>query len=129
MDLVLNSPALSEASSHESFFVGWPTKPEYSIVKNHFAAAELIFAIADGEVVGLITALTDKVLFAFIPLLEVRSDFQNQGIGSALLSAMESHIGSIYGIDLVCDPELVSFYRSNGFIEVSGMVKRDRQAL
>jgi ribosomal protein S18 acetylase RimI-like enzyme len=129
MNLVINRAELYGSDAHENFFVGWPTKPSYKLVKSHFANAESIFAIQGDEITGFITALTDKSLFAFIPLLEVRPEFQHRGIGTSLVSAMELHLGELYGIDLVCDPDLISFYKTHGFLELSGMVKRNPKVL
>ena len=129
MNLVMNRPELYDAEAHENFFAGWPTKQSYKNVRTHLNHAQSIFAVQGEELIGLITAITDTALFAFIPLLEVRTDLQNQGVGTSLLKAMESHLGEIYGIDLVCDPDLVPFYEARNFLSLSAMVKRNPKAL
>jgi GNAT superfamily N-acetyltransferase len=79
--------------------------------------------------VGFATALTDGVLCAFIPLLEVLPDRQGLGIGSALVQALQKRLGPIYALDAVCDAEVAPFYERLGFVQISGMALRDRTAI
>lgn len=129
MDFVINQSELYSPTVHEKFFIGWPKKPSLKSVRTHLAKVQSIFALVDNSVVGLVTAFTDETLFAFLPLLEVLPEFQMQGIGSSLVREMEIHLGDLYGIDLVCDSGLAPFYRSLDFLEISGMVKRNPDAL
>ena len=51
-------------SDHEEFFAGWPIKPAYEVVMKHFEATHTLFLVNDdSEVVGIISALTDHVLY------------------------------------------------------------------
>ena len=114
------------------FFVGWPNPPSpithYRIMAN--SAAIVLARIADGTVVGFITAVSDHVSCAYIPHLEVLPDYQGQGIGSELVRRMVEKLRHLYMIDLVCDPSLQSFYERLGMRPVVGMVLRnyDQQA-
>jgi GNAT superfamily N-acetyltransferase len=114
------------------FFVGWPNPPSpithYRILAN--SAVVVLARIADGTVVGFITAVSDQVSCAYIPHLEVLPAYQGQGIGSALLRQMIEKLRHLYMIDLVCDPALQPFYERFGMRPVVGMVVRnyDRQA-
>ena len=74
---------------------------------------------------GIINALSDKVLYAYIPLLEVLPDYHGKGIGKELMKLMINKLKDFYAIDLCCDEDLEDFYRSFGFQKVSGMVKRN----
>ena len=115
-----------------SFFVGWPNPPSpsthYRILAN--SAAIVLARIADGTVVGFITAVSDHVSCAYIPHLEVLPAYQGQGIGSELVRQMVEKLRHLYMIDLVCDPSLQPFYERLGMRAVVGMVVRnyDRQA-
>ena len=129
MELVKNHPDLYTEIVHLSFFFGWPSKPNFEKIQQHLAVAQSIFAVEAGRVVGLITALTDKTMFAFIPLIEVIPDFQRKGIGSVLVKGMEAQLAEIYGIDLICDSDLVPFYDELGFSQSTAMIKRNRKAL
>ena len=69
------------------FFDGWPNPPSranfYRILQN----STYVWLAVDkdsNKVVGFINAISDKVLTAYIPLLEVIPEYQKQGIGSEL---------------------------------------------
>ena len=114
------------------FFVGWPNPPSpithYRILAN--SAAIVLARIADGSVVGFITAVSDHVSCAYIPHLEVLPAYQGQGIGSELVRRIVEKLRHLYMIDLVCDPSLQPFYERLGMRPVVGMVIRnyDRHA-
>ncbi|MCL0065492.1 GNAT family N-acetyltransferase [Dehalococcoidia bacterium] len=77
--------------------------------------------------IGFITALTDHIQSAFIPLLEVLPDYRNRGIGKELASRMLAELKGIPAIDIICDPELQSFYRQFGMVPSVGAAIRDYQ--
>ncbi len=110
------------------FFRGWKRhhSPEehLEILKS---SAHIILAVDTDKdrVVGFITALTDGIQSAFIPLLEVLPAYQKQGIGGALVSRMLEKLKGIPAIDLMCDPELQKFYTKFGMTPSTGMVIRD----
>ncbi|MFN8671095.1 MAG: GNAT family N-acetyltransferase [Candidatus Sericytochromatia bacterium] len=112
----------------KGFFVGWANPPSaekhIEILKN---SSFVIIAkdITNNNVVGFINALTDKVLYAYIPLLEVLPEYQGKGIGKKLLSNMLEKLENYYAIDLCCDDELETFYKKFSFDKVLGMVKRN----
>lgn len=115
---------------HEEFFVGWPVKPTYEVVMKHFESTHTLFLVNDdSEVIGLISALTDHVLYAFIALLEVRQSEQGKGHGKFLVAEMLKSLEGTYAIDLVCDAELESFYQPFGFTRWTAMIQRNRDAL
>ena len=114
------------------FFAGWPNPPSptthYRILAN--SAAIVLARTDNGDVVGFITAVSDHVSCAYIPHLEVLPAYQGQGIGSELVRRMVEKLQHLYMIDLVCDPQLQSFYERLGMKAVVGMVIRnyDRQS-
>ena len=87
------------------FFVGWPNPPS---PQTHLAILRrsdaVVLAVDDetGQVVGFINALSDGVLNAFIPLLEVLPAYQGRGIGSELVQRLMAQLGDIYAVDLLC---------------------------
>ena len=108
------------------FFVGWPNKPDlethFKILKNSFA----VWIALDGDrCVGFINAISDKIFYSFIPLLEVLPEYQGRGIGTELLNRMIDTLDKMYAIDIVCDDSISEFYQSKGFRRSSGMVKRN----
>lgn len=114
------------------FFAGWPHPPSpkahYQILAN--SSAVVLGRNEAGMVVGFITAISDGISCAYIPHLEVLSDYQGHGIGTELVKLMLARLRHLYMIDLVCDPALQPFYEGLGMRPVVGMVVRnyDRQA-
>ena len=114
----------------QGFFVGWPDPPSpdthLRLLKN---SDEIVLAIDDsaGTVVGFVTAITDHQLSAYIPFLEVRTEYQHRGIGSQLVRRMIARLGGLYMIDLVCDPDLQPFYASLGMQPMTAMKIRNYQ--
>jgi len=112
----------------KGFFEGWPDPPSpekhIEILRN---SDYYILAVDDenGQVVGFITAHSDHVLSAYIPLLEVLPAYRNQGIGSALIEKMKDKLKSYYMIDLVCDEDKVEFYQKQGMRKAFAMSWRN----
>jgi ribosomal protein S18 acetylase RimI-like enzyme len=114
----------------QGFFVGWktPHTPErhLEILKN---SDHMLLALdkEENRVVGFITALTDHIQSAFIPMLEVLPGYQGQGIGTTLTTMMLKRVDHIQAIDLTCDKHLQPFYERFGMIRSVGMVIRKYQ--
>jgi ribosomal protein S18 acetylase RimI-like enzyme len=110
------------------FFVGWPNPPSPETHLKLLIGSEHIVLAVDseiGKVVGFITAITDGVLSAYIPHLEVLSDYQGHGIGTELMRRMLEMLHGLYMIDLQCDPGLESFYVRFGMQPGVGMYIRN----
>ena len=114
------------------FFIGWPNPPslqKFREILERSYAVVLAWDAEKKEVVGFATAISDGVFAAFMPLLEVKPEYRNRGIGSELVRRMEAKLSGMYSIDLVCDPELEPFYSRLGYTRLSGQAKRFRHAL
>lgn len=76
-----------------------------------------------------ITAITDGVLAADIPHLEVLPVWQGRRIGSERVRRMLDRLRDLSMIDLMCHTELQPYYERFGFRRSQGMVIRnyDRQ--
>lgn len=115
------------------FFVGWPSPPD---PRTHLeilrGSSEVILAIDDdsGAVVGFITAISDGILSAYIPLLEVLPDHRDRGVGRELVRRMLEKLEEYYMVDLLCDPGTVGFYEALGMKPAHAMAIRryDRQS-
>ncbi len=79
------------------------------------------------QVVGFVTAISDKVLSAYIPLLEVLPDYQFRGIGRTLMEKMLEQLAGLYMIDLTCDEMMQKMYAQLGFRPMTAMMIRDFQ--
>ena len=109
------------------FFVGWPNPPSpetHLAILRRSAAVALAVDEANGQVVGFINALSDGVLSAFIPLLEVLPDYQGRGIGSELVQRLLAQLEDLYAVDLLCDVEVQPFYARLGMQPAQGMMLR-----
>jgi len=115
------------------FFVGWPDPPNPETHLRLLAGSDHIVLAVDSEtnhVIGFITAITDGVLSAYIPLLEVLPAYQHRGIGQELMQKMLDRLRHLYMVDLLCDQELQPFYEQLGMQPAMGMLIRnyDRQS-
>ena len=83
-----------------------------------------------GQVVGFINAISDGVLTAYIPLLEVLPAYQGQGIGATLVTRLLARLDHLYMVDLLCDADVQPFYARLGMRPATGMMVRhyDRQS-
>jgi ribosomal protein S18 acetylase RimI-like enzyme len=100
----------------EGFFLGWPAKPtpekHVKLLRESYAVE---LALDGDNVVGFATAISDGVLSAFIPLLEVLPEYQHQGIGTELVRRLLTRLDTLYMVDLCCDAGLEAFYTRFGF--------------
>jgi len=76
------------------------------------------------RIVGIITALSDEVNWAFIPDLEVVPEFKGRGIGKALLEKMLAKFSHMNCIDLTCDIAMQTYYEKFGMLRSNGMIIR-----
>lgn len=112
------------------FFMGWGRRPDDA----QFAAAlrgshAVVLAVDEGEVVGFVNAISDGVLTAFIPWLEVRPTHQSHGAGTELMRRILTALDGMYSIDLTCDGHLIPYYERMGLKPLDGMCRRNPQAL
>ncbi|MCZ0703698.1 ribosomal protein S18 acetylase RimI-like enzyme [Natronobacillus azotifigens] len=110
------------------FFVGWPDPPS---TKTHLEllkkSSNVVVALNDNQtqVLGFITAISDGVLSAYIPFLEVLPEYQGQGIGEELVNQILKQLNRLYMVDLCCDDSLVPYYEKLGLLKTNGMCKRN----
>src|SRR6476469_8038377 len=103
MILMIYKNGLNEISSDmlKGFFVDWPNHPSpqthLKLLKN---SSKVVIALDEttNQVVGFITAISDGVLSAYIPFLEVLPEYKNKGIGKELVSRILKKLEDIYMI-------------------------------
>lgn len=128
MILYRDSTAGITAEQLQGFFEGWPNPPSAETHLRLLMNSDKVVLAVDedgGQVVGFITAITDGVLSAFIPFLEVLPAYRGRGIGRELVRRMLEKLGGLYAVDLLCDPDLQPFYERFGMRRASGMSLRD----
>lgn len=128
--MMIYKHCLNDISSDmlKGFFVDWPNSPNpqthLKMLKN---SSKVVIALDENtnQVVGFITAISDGVLSAYIPFLEVLPEYKNKGIGKKLVKLMLEELDDIYMVDLCCDDELVPYYEKFGMIKSNGMLVRN----
>ena len=112
----------------QGFFVGWPNPPtpetHLRLLQN---SAEVVLALdrAANQVVGFVSAISDGILTAYIPLLEVLPAYQGRGIGHELMRRMLIRLNKFYMVDLLCDTPIQPFYETVGMKPAAGMLQRN----
>lgn len=88
--------------------------PEKLVVAmRHF---ETVFAAWDDDkLVGLICAMDDHIMTAYVHYLLVRPEYQHQAIGKHLVELVKQHYADYLRIVLVAYNEELDFYQSCGF--------------
>ncbi len=71
------------------------------------------------RLVGLICAMDDGVMTAYVHYLLVNPDYQNLGIGKHLVEQIKQHYKDYLRIVIVAYDEEISFYESCGFEKAS----------
>ncbi len=115
----------------EGFFDGWPNPPSVEKHLQLLKNSDYIWLALDEEtdnVIGFITAISDKVLSVYIPLLEVLPEYKNRGIGSELVKRMLETTNNYYMVDLICDENLIDFYKRFNMFKSQGMIMRNYQS-
>jgi ribosomal protein S18 acetylase RimI-like enzyme len=116
----------------DGFFVGWPRRPSagqhLAVLRGSYRS---VVAIDDAEdrVAGFVNTISDGVLTAFIPWLEVLPAYQGQGIGSELMRRILDGTDRFYSVDLVCDAELIPYYERFGMRGLTSAMLRHPAAL
>jgi len=99
------------------FFVDWPNPPDEAthlrLLRNSYRS---IVAVDTGcsKVVGFINSVSDGVLTAYIPLLEVLPKYQNAGIGGELVRLLLDELKDLYMIDICHEEEHEPYYAKFG---------------
>lgn len=112
----------------KGFFVDWPNPPNpdthLKLLQN---SSKVVIALDNktSQVIGFITAISDDVLSAYIPFLEVLPEYKSKGIGKELVSRMLKELENIYMVDLSCDEDLIPYYEKFNMIKSNAMVLRN----
>lgn len=112
----------------EGFFKDWPNPPNQEKHKRILEKSYKSLIAVDeksNKIIGFINAVSDGILSAYIPLLEVLPEYQKQSIGSELVRRMLEELNDFYMVDLCCDEGLQSFYKKLGMIKSQGMICRN----
>ena len=112
----------------DGFFEGWPNTPDKETHRNIMRSSYRTIIAVDIEtdmIIGFVNILSDGVLSAYIPLLEVISSYRGKGIGKRLFDMAMDLTSDLYMTDLICDHDLTPFYKKAGMIEGHAMMRRN----
>jgi ribosomal protein S18 acetylase RimI-like enzyme len=110
------------------FFREWKKPPDPETHLQILRGSDFVILALDNEahkVVGFVTAITDHVQAAFIPLLEVLPEYQRRGVGTELMRRILQKLESVPAIDLTCDASMQGFYNRLGMCPSTGMIIRN----
>jgi len=110
------------------FFVGWPNPPLKSAHLKILQGSYCVWLAIDRDnnrVIGFITAISDGILSAYLPLLEVLPAYQRLGIGKKLVDLMLESLKHLYMVDLLCDKDLQVYYARFGMHDATGSCLRN----
>ena len=102
--------------------VGWLSANYPERLKKALDYCETVFTAWDGDtIVGLVNAIDDSELTAYVHYLCVNPDYQGHGIGRELLNRIKEKYSKYLYIILIAENEkLVKYYGQNGFELVDG---------
>lgn len=112
----------------DGFFDMWYNKPDkekhYKILENSYCSVVAIDTEIE-KIVGFITVISDGVLSAYIPLLEVIPKYRNRGIGTELFKKAVEKTKDLYMVDLCCDDDVLKFYEKFEMYKSNSMLIRN----
>jgi len=115
------------------FFVGW-SNPPTTLTHLHILKSSCLVWLAidksSNKVVGFVYAISDGILSAYIPLIEVLPEYQKTGIGKELMTRILESLKHLYMVDLLCDEDMQVYYAKFGMKNATGSLLRnyDRQS-
>lgn len=119
------------------FFEFWPNPPSAATLHRILAASYRVSLLRlgttegpPGEVIGFAQAISDGILSASVPLLEVKAPYRGAGLGAGLMRHLLAQLTHLYAVDVSCDDDRVAFYTRLGLERGNAMCLRhyERQA-
>ena len=108
------------------FQSAWWTKPrDADAVERMLNGSDLTIGLVDpasDRLIGFARAITDRTFLAVLLDVIVHPDFRESHLGARLMDELlaRPELATVDSIELVCQPELVDFYRRWGFTDVVG---------
>jgi GNAT superfamily N-acetyltransferase len=84
---------------------------------------------SSGRLVGFARVLTDRTHLAVILDVIAAPDLRRAGVGTVIMDAVLGHhrVAPVKGVELVCQPDLVGFYRRWSFADRVGQSRLMRR--
>jgi ribosomal protein S18 acetylase RimI-like enzyme len=115
-----------EEADLEGLLAHWDFTPAAGTLRKMLQGSSIAIVAREPDssrVLGYVAVLTDQVVCGYVSALEVRPEFRQRGIGTALLRRVAERL-DVQGIYLSCAPAMVPFYEAAGYKQVVGMAKR-----
>ena len=103
----------------------WAGDRDHAAAAAAIAGADLAVGLVDRDadrLVGVTRVLTDGAFVALILDVVVHPEWRGRGLGALLMEAVlaRPELAAVRSIELVCQPDLVPFYRRFGFTDQVG---------
>jgi predicted GNAT family N-acyltransferase len=103
----------------------WATGRTHADMRAAVAGSDVVVTVVDrvtGRLTGFARVLTDRTFLALILDVVVAPDVRGAGVGSLIMDAVLRHpwVADARSVELVCQPNLVDFYRRWGFTDQVG---------
>lgn len=98
--------------------VGWSSGHYPNKLKIAMQNYETVYSAWDDEkLIGLICAMDDGIMTAYVHYLLLRPEYQGQGIGKALVKKIKEHYSAYLRIVMVAYNKEIGFYENCGFVK------------
>ena len=98
--------------------IGWESGKQPVLLSKALRNYGTVLTAWEGEeLIGLIAAMDDGFLTAYVHYLLVRADRQSAGIGGVLLERLKARYSSFHKIALIGEHPAKVFYERHGFEE------------
>jgi ribosomal protein S18 acetylase RimI-like enzyme len=103
----------------------WTADRTLEEVERMLRGSDVVVGLVDGSpdrLVGFARAITDSTFLAVVLDVVVAADLRGSGLGARLMDELlaRPELAAVDSIELVCQPELVAFYRRFGFTDSVG---------
>jgi ribosomal protein S18 acetylase RimI-like enzyme len=103
----------------------WTAERTLEEVERMLRGSDVVVGLVDGSsdrLVGFARAITDSTFLAVVLDVVVAADLRGSGLGARLMDELlaRPELAAVDSIELVCQPELVAFYRRFGFTDSVG---------
>jgi GNAT superfamily N-acetyltransferase len=110
----------------------WTARRTEAETRAILAGSDVVVTIIErpsSRLVGFARVLTDRTYLAVILDVIVAPDARGAGVGATVMDAVLRHpwVADVKSVELVCQPDLVAFYRRWGFTDQVGQSRLMRR--
>jgi predicted GNAT family N-acyltransferase len=112
----------------------WTADRQIADVERMLTASSLVFALIhrpSDRLVGFARVITDDTYLAMVLDVMVAAEWRGHSLGAMLLDAVVGHprVAAVHSVELVCQPDLMPFYRRWGFTDQVGQSRLMRRGV